>query len=69
LEHRGGNQGPHIVVRTDPRCPEQVFYGREAALAWYRGLWESGKCTTGKIAVVRVFESAADTLKAVGLQG
>jgi ketosteroid isomerase-like protein len=33
---------PHIVVRTDPRWPEQVFYGREAALAWYQGLSESG---------------------------
>jgi ketosteroid isomerase-like protein len=33
---------PHVVVRTDPRWPERVFYGREAALAWYQGLWESG---------------------------
>jgi hypothetical protein len=33
---------PHIVVRTDLRWPEQVFYGREAALAWYKGLSEAG---------------------------
>jgi ketosteroid isomerase-like protein len=33
---------PHIVVRTDPRWPEQVFYGREAVLAWYQGLSEAG---------------------------
>jgi ketosteroid isomerase-like protein len=33
---------PHIVVRTDPRWPESVFYGREAVLAWFRGLQESG---------------------------
>jgi hypothetical protein len=36
------NMDPHIVVRTDPRWPEQVFYGREAVLAWYQGLWEAG---------------------------
>jgi len=33
---------PHIVIRTDPRWPEQVIYGREAALAWQRSLWELG---------------------------
>jgi ketosteroid isomerase-like protein len=33
---------PHIVVRTDPRWPESVFYGREAVLSWFRGLQESG---------------------------
>jgi hypothetical protein len=33
--------GPHIVVRTDPRWPEQIFYGRQAVLAWLRGLQET----------------------------
>ena len=33
---------PHISVRTDARWPEQRIYGREAALAFYRGLVESG---------------------------
>jgi ketosteroid isomerase-like protein len=31
-----------IFIRTDPRWPEQCIYGRDAALALYRGLWESG---------------------------
>ena len=33
---------PHILVRTDARWPEQRIYGREAALALYWELWESG---------------------------
>ena len=33
---------PDILIRTDPRWPEQRIYGRDAALALYRGLWESG---------------------------
>ena len=28
---------PHISIRTDARWPEQRIYGREAALAFYRG--------------------------------
>jgi hypothetical protein len=32
---------PDVVIRTDPRWPEQRFYGREAVIAWSRGLWES----------------------------
>jgi ketosteroid isomerase-like protein len=32
---------PDVVVRTDPRWPEQRFYGREAVVVWSRGLWES----------------------------
>jgi ketosteroid isomerase-like protein len=35
------NLDPHILVRADPRWPEQRVYGREAALAFYRNLWES----------------------------
>ena len=31
-----------IFIRTDPRWPEQRIYGQDAALALYRGLWESG---------------------------
>jgi hypothetical protein len=31
----------HILVRADPRWPEQRFYGREAVVAFWRGLWES----------------------------
>src|SRR6266576_921178 len=31
----------HILVRADPRWPEQRFYGREAVIAFWRGLWES----------------------------
>jgi hypothetical protein len=33
---------PDILIRTDARWPEQRVYGRDAALALYRGLWESG---------------------------
>jgi hypothetical protein len=36
------NLDPHILLRMDARWPEQRVYGREAALAFYRGLWESG---------------------------
>jgi hypothetical protein len=31
----------HILVRTDPRWPEQRFFGREAVIAFWQGLWES----------------------------
>ena len=33
---------PDILIRTDARWPEQRVHGRDAALALYRGLWESG---------------------------
>ena len=33
---------PHISIRTVANWPEQRIYGREAALAFYRGLAESG---------------------------
>src|SRR5580693_6353224 len=33
---------PDVLVRTDPRWPEQRIYGREAVLTWYRGVRESG---------------------------
>ncbi|HEV2982246.1 MAG TPA: nuclear transport factor 2 family protein [Solirubrobacteraceae bacterium] len=36
------NMDPDILIRTDPRWPEQRIYGREAALAWYRELVEAG---------------------------
>ena len=36
------NLDPHVLLGTDARWPEQRIYGREAAVAWYRGLWESG---------------------------
>jgi ketosteroid isomerase-like protein len=36
------NMDADILIRTDPRWPEQRIYGREAALAWYRELVESG---------------------------
>jgi ketosteroid isomerase-like protein len=36
------NMDPHILLRTDARWPEQRIYGREAAVAFYQGLWESG---------------------------
>jgi ketosteroid isomerase-like protein len=32
---------PDVLIRTDPRWPEQRAFGREAAIAWTRGLWES----------------------------
>jgi len=31
----------HILVRADSRWPEQRFYGREAVIAFWRGVWES----------------------------
>ena len=36
------NLDPHVLLRTDARWPEQRIYGREAAIAWYRGLVELG---------------------------
>jgi ketosteroid isomerase-like protein len=33
---------PGVLIRTDPRWPEQYVFGLEAALAWWRGLRESG---------------------------
>jgi len=35
------NLDPHILLRTDARWPEQYIYGREAAIDFYRGGWES----------------------------
>jgi len=35
------NIDPHILIRTDPVWPEQRIYGRDAAMAFYRGAWES----------------------------
>jgi uncharacterized protein len=32
---------PDILIRTDASWPEQRFYGHEAAMAFYRGAWES----------------------------
>jgi ketosteroid isomerase-like protein len=32
---------PDIAVRTDPRWPEQRVYGREAWVAFLRGIWEA----------------------------
>jgi ketosteroid isomerase-like protein len=32
---------PDVLVRTDPRWPEQRLYGRDAAVAWYRSAQES----------------------------
>ena len=37
---------PHISIRTDTSWPEQRIYGREAALAFYRGIAESGGSDT-----------------------
>jgi len=36
------NLDPDVLLRMDARWPEQRVYGREAAVAFYRGLWESG---------------------------
>jgi ketosteroid isomerase-like protein len=33
---------PNVLVRTDPRWPEQHIYGREATIDFYRGLREAG---------------------------
>jgi ketosteroid isomerase-like protein len=30
-----------VLIRTDPLWPEQRVYGRDAAVAFYRGIWES----------------------------
>jgi ketosteroid isomerase-like protein len=35
------NLDPDILLRMDARWPEQRIYGRDAAIAFYRGLWES----------------------------
>jgi ketosteroid isomerase-like protein len=35
------NIDPDILVRTDPRWPEQRIYGRDAWIAFLRGAWES----------------------------
>jgi ketosteroid isomerase-like protein len=32
---------PDVLIRTDPRWPEQRLYGRKAVMAWYRGTQES----------------------------
>jgi ketosteroid isomerase-like protein len=32
---------PDVLIRTDPRWPEQRLYGREAVVAWYRSAQES----------------------------
>ena len=37
---------PHISIRTVANWPEQRIYGREAALAFYRGIAESGGSDT-----------------------
>jgi ketosteroid isomerase-like protein len=42
LDAVAATMDPHILIRTDARWPEQRIYGREAALAWYWELWESG---------------------------
>src|SRR5436305_10582377 len=42
LDPLAAKMDPDILIRTDARWPEQRIYGREAALAWYRELWESG---------------------------
>jgi ketosteroid isomerase-like protein len=36
------NLDPHILVRADPRWPEQRIYGREAVIAWYPEVSEPG---------------------------
>ena len=36
------NLDPHVLLRTDPSWPEQHIYGREAVIAWLRGVQESG---------------------------
>src|SRR6267378_8181099 len=37
---------PHISIRTDVSWPEQRMYGRDAAIAFYRGISESGGADT-----------------------
>jgi hypothetical protein len=34
------SRDPHVVVRLDPRWPEQFIQGREAVLEWSRSVWE-----------------------------
>jgi len=43
---------PDIFIRTDARWPEQRVSGRDAALALYRGLWESGGSDTRHAEIV-----------------
>jgi ketosteroid isomerase-like protein len=45
-EGLGETIDPHISIRTDVSWPEQRIYGREAALAFYRGIAESGGSDT-----------------------
>jgi ketosteroid isomerase-like protein len=33
---------PFVLIRTDPRWPEQHISGLQAALVWWKGLQESG---------------------------
>jgi ketosteroid isomerase-like protein len=35
------NADPDILIRTDQRWPEQRIYGREAWIAFLRGVWEA----------------------------
>jgi ketosteroid isomerase-like protein len=32
---------PYVFVRTDPIWPEPFMFGRDAVVAWFRGIWES----------------------------
>jgi ketosteroid isomerase-like protein len=32
---------PDVLIRTDPRWPEQRLYGRAAVMAWYRSAQEA----------------------------
>ena len=41
LEAVAATMDPDILIRTDPRWPEQRIYGQRAALAWFSELWES----------------------------
>jgi ketosteroid isomerase-like protein len=36
------NLDPHILLRADARWPEQRIYGRDAAIAFYRGIRGAG---------------------------
>src|SRR6266566_9374247 len=46
LDAVAATMDPHVLVRTDPRWPEQHVYGREAWIAWAQGLLESGGLTS-----------------------
>ena len=41
-EGLAGTMDAHVLLRTDPRWPEQHLYGREAVIAFIRGTQESG---------------------------